>query len=184
MNQVVEKPVDGCRGALLKLHADIRLNCWANWTCLLAGAPIYVHSLLQLVHLHYWNGLSSGLCRVLQSVQGEGGRNKPSINKPGNKTVSGAGAVWRITPMHVQLLPLEAAAVVSVHNPEVWGQIRIFTVLIYSDEQRISYITALGNGERLVFSSILPEQNQANEPQNGHNLYKWWLTCLLHNYDI
>ena len=47
------KPVDGSRGALLKLHPDIRFNRLANWTCLLAVAPIYVHSLLQLVHLHY-----------------------------------------------------------------------------------------------------------------------------------
>lgn len=64
------KPVDGSRGALLKLHPDIRLNRLANWTCLLAVAPIYVHSLLQLVHLHYWNGLSSGLDRVVEMVRG------------------------------------------------------------------------------------------------------------------
>lgn len=64
------KPVDGSRGALSKLHPDIRLNRLANWTCLLAVAPIYVHSLLQLVHLHYWNGLSSGLDRVVEMVKG------------------------------------------------------------------------------------------------------------------
>lgn len=28
----------------LKVEADIRFNCWANWTCFLAVAPIYVHS--------------------------------------------------------------------------------------------------------------------------------------------
>lgn len=39
-----KKPVDGSHGALLKRHTDIRLNCWANWTCFLAVAPIYVHS--------------------------------------------------------------------------------------------------------------------------------------------
>lgn len=64
------KPVDGSRRTLLKLHPDIRLNRLANWTCLLAVAPIYVHSLLQLVHLHYWNGLSSGLDRVVETVKG------------------------------------------------------------------------------------------------------------------
>ena len=56
----------------LKAAPDIRLNRLANWTCLLAVAPIYVHSLLQLVHLHYWNGLSSGLDRVLEMVKGRG----------------------------------------------------------------------------------------------------------------
>lgn len=66
------KPVDGSSGTLLKLHPDIRLNRLANWTCLLAVASIYVHSLLQLVHLHYWNGLSSGLDRVLEMVEGGG----------------------------------------------------------------------------------------------------------------
>lgn len=64
------KPVDGSRGALLKLHPEIRLNCLANWTCLLAVAPIYAHSVLQLVHLHYWNGLLSGLHRVVELVKG------------------------------------------------------------------------------------------------------------------
>ena len=49
----LHKPVDGSHCALLKLHLDIRLNRLANWTCLLAVAPIYVHSPLQLVHLHY-----------------------------------------------------------------------------------------------------------------------------------
>lgn len=66
----LHKPVDGSSSALFKLHPDIRLNCLANWTCLLAVAPIYVHPLLQLVHLHYWNGLSSGLDWVAEPVKG------------------------------------------------------------------------------------------------------------------
>lgn len=47
------KPIDGSRAAALELRPDIRLNRLANWTWLLAVAPIYVHSVLQLVHLHY-----------------------------------------------------------------------------------------------------------------------------------
>lgn len=81
--------------ALLKLHPDIRLNRLANWTCLLAVAPIYVHSLLQLVHLHYWNGLSSGLDRVVEMVKGgRGAAYRRIVNNVENKHIWGIGAGW------------------------------------------------------------------------------------------
>lgn len=87
------EPVDGSRGALLKLHPDIRLNRLANWTCLLAVAPIYVHSLLQLVHLHYWNGLSSGLDRG--KGRERGGTYRRIMNNVENKHIWGIGAGWQ-----------------------------------------------------------------------------------------